>query len=68
MRERVEAALEALEKSVEPEKLGVPKSGPLKGCLAYELGLECRILYVVARVDKTINYHRVCSHKEVYEP
>ena len=66
LRERVAEALEQLETANYPERLGVPKVGGLKGTLAYELGQDCRILYVVARKENTIQFHRVCSHKEVY--
>lgn len=68
LRKKVTTAIQELAESSEPRDLGTFKSGPLRGYYAYELGLECRILYDVDSRRKIIRFHRVCSHKEVYGP
>jgi mRNA-degrading endonuclease RelE of RelBE toxin-antitoxin system len=68
LKERVSKALEKLEKSDNPRDLGEFKKGPWRGYYAYELGLQCRILYDTLAQERKIRLHRVCTHKEVYGP
>jgi mRNA-degrading endonuclease YafQ of YafQ-DinJ toxin-antitoxin module len=57
-----------LENAANPLALGIQKHGPLREHWAYELGEDCRILYNIDANRHTINLHRICGHKEVYEP
>jgi mRNA-degrading endonuclease YafQ of YafQ-DinJ toxin-antitoxin module len=66
--ERVDAALRILTKTSRPETLGASKSSTLRGFFAYELGRDCRILYRPDYNAGILEFHRVCSHKEVYGP
>ena len=65
---RADDAIRALLSTVNPEFLGKSKETPFKGCFAYELDRRNRILYMVNRHDKTIDFLRTCSHKEAYGP
>jgi len=68
MKQRVDQAITTLVQSENPQFLGIRKRSPLSKIYAYELGRECRILYRVNEHEKTIDFFRVCSHKEVYGP
>lgn len=64
--ERVDNALRTLLSSERPERLGVFKTGPIRGLFAYEIGAKCRILYRPDYERRAIELFRVCSHKVVY--
>jgi addiction module RelE/StbE family toxin len=66
MVERVKKAVKKLVESEHPERYGVPKKGNLSGYYAWELGRQCRILFKPHYDENTIEFARVCSHKESY--
>lgn len=68
MAQRVDSALQDLLNADKPERLGIAKKASRKSYFAYELGRSCRIIYRPAYDQKTIEFFRVCSHKEAYNP
>jgi mRNA-degrading endonuclease RelE of RelBE toxin-antitoxin system len=66
--QKADDAIITLLSSPRPERLGIPKTGPRKGYFAWELGRQCRILYRPIYEENTVEFFRVCSHNEVYEP
>jgi mRNA-degrading endonuclease RelE of RelBE toxin-antitoxin system len=68
MVERVEGALQSLLNADRPERLGIQKTGRRKGYWAFELGRSCRIIYRPEYDEGLIEFFRLCSHTEVYEP
>lgn len=67
MAKRADKALEIILMHDKPERLGTLKTASRKGLFAYELGRSCRILYNPIYETHTIEFFRICSHKEVYE-
>ncbi len=67
MAKRAEEAILALASSERPDLLGIRKSGRLENLYAWELGRECRLLYAPDFRNRVIEFHRICSHKEVYQ-
>jgi mRNA-degrading endonuclease RelE of RelBE toxin-antitoxin system len=65
-KEKATKAIIELGNAVNPLSLGIQKHGSLRDYWAYELGQECRILYNIDANTRTINLHRICSHKEAY--
>ena len=68
MAERVDSALKSLLSEDRPERLGISKKASRKGYFAYELGRSCRIIYRPDYGEKVVEFFRVCSHTEVYNP
>lgn len=68
MARKVDDAIITLLSSPRPESLGLAKTGPRKGYFAWELGRQCRILYCPKYEENIVEFFRVCSHDEVYEP
>ena len=68
MAQRVDEAIVALLSSERPETKGIAKTASRKGYFAWELGQSCRLLYRPVYQDKVVEFFRVCSHEEVYEP
>ena len=68
MAQRVDDALKNLLNTDKPEHLGIAKTATRKGYFAYELGRSCRIIYRPDYQQKTIDFLRVCSHKQSYAP
>jgi addiction module RelE/StbE family toxin len=64
--ERVDSAINELESSDDPTKLGEPKQGSLKNCFAYEIGNKYRIVYTVYKTEIAILLLKVGKHKDVY--
>ena len=61
---RVDDVIRELVSSDKPELLGIPKT---TGLFAWELGRACRVTYQPDYSNGVIIFHRVCSHKEVYD-
>lgn len=59
-------AIERLEDSDNPAKLGIRKHGPYSDAYSYEIGKSIRLIYKVNFTAKTIEFVSVGSHKEVY--
>ena len=68
MATRVDSTIALLLSSERPELQGEPKDASRNGYYTYEFGRGCRLLYRPDYVQKIIDFVRVCSHKEVYEP
>jgi mRNA-degrading endonuclease YafQ of YafQ-DinJ toxin-antitoxin module len=68
MAQRVDEAIVILLSSERPERKGIPKTASRKGYFAWELGQSCRLLYRPIYDERVIEFFRVCSHDEVYEP
>ena len=68
MVERVDNALKTLLNEERPERLGIPKKASRKGYFAYELGRSCRIIYKPNYNEKIVEFFRVCSHTQAYNP
>lgn len=66
MCKRVDMAIQELQLSKDPIKLGVPKLGTLKNCFAYNLGNKYRIIYSVNKMEISILLLKVGKHKDVY--
>jgi mRNA-degrading endonuclease RelE of RelBE toxin-antitoxin system len=68
MAKKADDAIITLLSSLRPEQLGIPKTGSRKGYFAWELGQQCRILYCPIYEENVVEFFRVCSHNEIYEP
>ena len=68
MAQRVDSALKDLLNKDKPERIGIPKIASRKGYFAYELGRSCRIIYRPIYEEQTIEFLRLCSHKQAYNP
>ena len=64
--ERIKEAIYQILNAENPEFLGKRKHGDLKDYYAYDIGLDCRILYKLNYDKKLVEFHRVCFHKHVY--
>ena len=68
MAKRVDDALQSLLNADRPERIGIPKTANRKGYFAYELGRSCRIIYMPEYADRLIEFFRLCSHTQAYNP
>ena len=68
MVQRVDEVILTLLLSERPEKKGIAKIASRKGYFAWELGQSCRVLYRPIYEERVVEFFRVCSHGEVYEP
>ena len=68
MAKRADDALQNLLTADRPERIGIQKTAKRKGYFAYELGRSCRIIYRPEYDEKVIEFFRLCSHTEAYEP
>ena len=68
MAKRVDDALQSLLNADRPERIGIPKTANRKGYFAYELGRSCRIVYRPEYAEGLIEFFRLCSHTQAYEP
>jgi len=68
MAQRVDSALVSLLSSEKPERLGIAKTASRKGYFAYEIGKSCRIIYRPDYNQNIVEFLRVCSHKQAYNP
>jgi hypothetical protein len=68
MADKADEALITILSTERPERLGVMKTASRKGFFAYELGQSCRILYRPIYESHIVEFFRICSHGEVYEP
>jgi hypothetical protein len=68
MAKKADGVMITLLSSPRPERLGILKSGSRKGYFAWELGRKCRILYYPVYEENIVEFFRICSHDEVYEP
>jgi addiction module RelE/StbE family toxin len=64
--QRVQSAINELESSDDPMKLGEPKQGSLKNCFAYDIGRKYRIIYNVCKIEIVVLLLKVGKHKDVY--
>lgn len=68
MRQKAQEAMKTLLIAERPETMGEPKTASRDTYFAWDLGRECRIVYRPRKEEKVIEFERVCSHKEAYEP
>jgi mRNA-degrading endonuclease YafQ of YafQ-DinJ toxin-antitoxin module len=66
--QRVDETIVTLLSSDRPERKGIAKTASRKGYFAWELGQSCRLLYRPIYAEKVVEFFRVCSHNEVYQP
>ena len=66
--QRADEAILTLLSSDRPETKGIAKTASRKGYFAWELGQSCRMLYRPIYAEKVVEFFRICSHDEIYEP
>lgn len=66
--QKVDEVIVTLLSSERPERKGIAKTASRKGYFVWELGRSCRVLYRPIYAENTVEFSRVCSHNEVYQP